>query len=82
MSAQWIMDKLPDRFIDTVDELGKARTRIAELEGRNRELTCALVRAEAALDNAAARAEAEAATMRQVAFDTNQVSDPRMGRKQ
>jgi hypothetical protein len=32
MTEQEILDKLPERFIDTVDELSKARARIAALE--------------------------------------------------
>jgi hypothetical protein len=77
MTEQEILEKLPERFIDTVDDLSKARVRIAELEGRNRDLIGALVRAEAALLNAAKRAEAEADTLTQVALDANRVSDPR-----
>ena len=77
MTEQDIMDKLPARFIDTVDDLSKARVLIADLEARNRALTDALVRAEAALLNASRRAEAESETLAQVALDASRVSDPR-----
>ena len=73
-------EKLPERFIDTVDDLSKARARIRELEIRNGALLAALVRAEAALLNAAQRSEAEAETTRQAALDANHASDPRKRR--